>query len=67
MYVTHIHLSSWNDELLFPMLVKNAKTGERNVLQLSHLEAENVPEVSPKQVWMIYFLFTHNNRLKSTI
>ena len=28
------------------MLPKNAKTGERNVLDLFHLEAENVPDVS---------------------
>ena len=29
------------------MLVKNGKTGERNVLCLYRLEAENVPDVSP--------------------
>jgi len=35
---------SWEDELSFPMLEKNG--GERNVLCLNHLEAENVPDLT---------------------
>ena len=46
-HTTRDTLLSWNDTLSFPMLVKNDQTGERNVLCLKNLEAENVPDVSP--------------------
>ena len=46
-HTTRDTLLSWKDELSFPMLVKNGQTGERNVLCLKNLEAENVPDVSP--------------------
>ena len=46
-HTTRDTLLSWNDTLSFPMLVKNSSTGERNVLCLKNLEAENVPDVSP--------------------
>jgi len=44
--IAHTPTISWTDELSFPMLVKNDQTGERNVLSLYHLEAENVPNMS---------------------
>ena len=58
-HTPHDILPSWQDELSFPMLVKNSKTGERNVLCLYRLEAENVPDVSPIHVRMMVLSFTH--------
>ena len=37
----------WKDKLSFPMLVKDKTTGERNVLCLYDMEAEDLPDVSP--------------------
>jgi len=44
--IDNASILSWNDTLSFPMLVKNSSTGERNVLCLKNLEAENVPDMS---------------------
>ena len=46
-YITYMHTCfRWKDKLAFPMLVKNGKTRERNVLWLHRMEAEGVPDVS---------------------
>ena len=44
------------------MLVKNDQTGERNVLRLYRLEAENVPNVSPIHVRMMALSFTRTHQ-----
>ena len=67
-YITYMHTCfRWKDKLPFPMLVKNGKTGERNVLWLHHLEAEGVPDVSPILVLILVIHFSPESVLTCTL
>ena len=58
-YITYMHTCfRWKDKLAFPMLVKNGKTRERNVLWLHRMEADDVPDVSSIPTAVMALSFT---------